>query len=63
MLMASFDGPMVARGVDGSVASLPDQFVLVRGDEIRYIAATYRELTSLPERGAAPAAASSKSID
>lgn len=48
MLMASFGGPMLARAADGAVTSLPDQFVLLRGDEIRYIAGTYRQLTSDP---------------
>jgi len=52
MLMASFGGPMIVRSADGVVASIPDQFVLLRGDEIRYVTATYRELTSNPAPGA-----------
>jgi small nuclear ribonucleoprotein (snRNP)-like protein len=51
MLMASFGGPMMARTPAGVVTAVPDQLVLLRGDEIRYISATYHPLTS----GSAPA--------
>jgi hypothetical protein len=46
MLAASLGGPMLVRTPDGRVASIEDQFVLLRGDEIRYIAGTYKELSA-----------------
>jgi hypothetical protein len=46
MLAATNTSPMLVRTGDGGVTSISDQFVLLRGDEIRYITGTYRELSA-----------------
>ena len=46
MLAATDSSPMLVRTADGRVESIGDQFVLLRGDEIRYITGTYRELAA-----------------
>jgi hypothetical protein len=46
MLAASAGGQMKVRAQDGSVTDLPDQFILLRGDEIRHITGTYKPLSA-----------------
>lgn len=44
-LSASAHAPMVVRTAEGQISQIDDQFVLLRGEEIRYIAGSYRPLT------------------
>ena len=46
MLASSGTSPMLVRTPDGRVTSIDDQFVLLRGDQIRYITGKYRELSA-----------------
>ena len=46
MLAASGESPMLVRMPDGRVTSINDQFVLLRGDQIRYITGEYRQLSA-----------------
>lgn len=45
MLAGSGESPMLVRMPDGHVTSIKHQFVLLRGDQIRYITGEYRKLS------------------
>lgn len=44
VLMATAESPMLVQSPSGRIAQVSDQFILLRGDEIRNIAGSYREL-------------------